>query len=128
MNDLATLRKELRKTALQDRSRVGVETFIVEFNSFDKQIDREATLITFEVLVKHVSELLPLCQLASIDDQVALQHAYEILSHILCNLLRRFFLLSIKLLLLCILRRSKGRSPFIRLLVKYYLNLGHVKI
>ena len=75
MNDLATLRKELRKTALQDRSRVGVETFIVEFNSFDKQIDREATLITFEVLVKHVSELLPLCQLASIDDQVALQHA-----------------------------------------------------
>lgn len=55
MNDLATLRKEFRNSALQDRSRVGVETFIVEFNSFDKQIDRDATLITFEVLVKHVS-------------------------------------------------------------------------
>ena len=62
---------------------------------FAKQIDRDATLVAAEVFVQNVPELLSRRQLTAMDDQIALQQADKIFAHVLGDLLRRLFLLSV---------------------------------
>ena len=62
---------------------------------FAKQINRDTTLVAAEVFVQDVPELFSCRQLASMDDQIALQQADKIFAHVLGDLLRRLFLLSV---------------------------------
>ena len=75
MHLLAALSKKVSDTPKKDALCIVINAFIMVFKRLDKQFNREATLITIEVLVEHLAELFTLCQLTAINQQVALDQA-----------------------------------------------------
>lgn len=67
----------------------------MELDRFSQQLNGYAALVTAEILVQNVAELLPLGQLTAVDNQVALQHVDQAFPHLLSHLLGRlvFFIL-----------------------------------
>ena len=73
MEALAAFRKQVSQPTLENILRSLVDALVVQLNGFNHQVDRQTALVPIEILVQHLSQLLPRRHLTPVDHQIALQ-------------------------------------------------------